>query len=55
MVVGLEGNFFWFLPAALPLGLRMVDVLLLVLVLKHFFQKGPKRSPILTKLSEIKF
>ena len=35
----------------------MVDVVVLVLVLlvlvKHYFQKGPKRCPILTKFSEI--
>ena len=37
---------------ALPAGLRMIDVVLVVLV-KHYFQKGPKHRPMLTKLSEI--
>ena len=47
-----------FLPAALPSGLRMIGVLLvliLVVVLEHYFQKNPKRCPILTKLSGINF
>ena len=49
-----------FLPAALPTGLGMIGVVLLVLVLlvlvllvAHYFQKTPKRGPILTKLSGV--
>ena len=43
---------FLFLPAALPTGLRMIGVVLLLLVvLGYYFQKTPKRCPISTKLS----
>ena len=39
---------------ALPAGLRMIDVVLVLVVLvKHYFQKGPKCCPMLTKFSEI--
>ena len=32
----------------------MIDVVLVLVVLvKHYFQKGPKRCPMLTKFSEI--
>ena len=45
-----------FLPAALPTGLRMIGVVVVVvLVVLDYFRKTPKRRPILTKLSGINF
>ena len=55
IVCFIPDTFALFLPAALPTGLRMVDVVvvLLLVLVKHYFQKGPKRCPIMTKFSEI--